>query len=141
MFSTELSAILKHCPTRWLSLLHCVDRYIQQLSGLISYFLSCNEQSSKVIFITSRLQHPLTKPILLLLSYILPSMDQFSKLFQASTENTTCELYIEMNQLVKIYAGNLLKPDIIIAAGDNLSLLSLELQDQLPDEIDESPNL
>ena len=33
-FSSEPSTILKHCTTRWLSLICCVDR---------SYFLSCDE--------------------------------------------------------------------------------------------------
>ena len=38
--------ILKHSPTRWLSLLRCVRRYIQQYSGLKSYFLTCGQQLS-----------------------------------------------------------------------------------------------
>ena len=46
LFTSEPSTVLKHCPTRWLSLLHCVERYITQLGGLISYFLSCDEQDN-----------------------------------------------------------------------------------------------
>ena len=42
-FSTEPRVILKHCPTRWLSLLRCVDQYIRQSDGVKSYFLSCDE--------------------------------------------------------------------------------------------------
>ena len=75
-----------------LSLLRRVDRYLQQLDGLISYFLSPDEQDDptiKVYSITQRLQNPLTKPILLFLSFILPSMDRFNRVFQKSTENTT----------------------------------------------------
>ena len=34
LFTSEPGAILKHCPTCWLSLLHCVDRYLTQLDGL-----------------------------------------------------------------------------------------------------------
>ena len=34
LFTTEPEEILKHCPTRWLSLLRCVNRYIQQYDGL-----------------------------------------------------------------------------------------------------------
>ena len=34
LFTTEPDTILKHCPTRWLSLLICVDRYLIQLDGL-----------------------------------------------------------------------------------------------------------
>lgn len=54
-YDTEPKVILKHCPTRWLSLLRCVERYLHQVDGLISYFLSCEEQSAKVISITERL--------------------------------------------------------------------------------------
>ena len=96
LFTSEPDAILKHCPTRWLSLLRCVGRYLAQYQGLKSYFLSCREQSAKVVSITKRLENPLTKPLLHFLAYILPSMDRFNRLFQKSTENTTCELYLEM---------------------------------------------
>ena len=51
--SSEPKAILKHCPTCWLSLLCCVGRYLHQYEGLKSYFLLCSEQSAKVISITT----------------------------------------------------------------------------------------
>ena len=35
LFSTEPDIILKHCPTRWLSLLRCVGRYLKQLEGTV----------------------------------------------------------------------------------------------------------
>ena len=34
LFTTEPEVILKHCTTRWLSLLRCVGRYLDQLEGL-----------------------------------------------------------------------------------------------------------
>ena len=51
---------MKHCPTRWLNLLRCIDKYLKQLQGLNSYFCTCSKQSSKVISITTRLQHTFT---------------------------------------------------------------------------------
>ena len=135
LFTSEPQTILKHCPTRWLSLLRCVGRYLAQLDGLKSYFLSCGEaETAKVKSILEWLEHPLTKPLLLFLSYILPSMDRFYQLFQKSTENTTCQLYTEMSRLVRLYASNLLKPEAIVAVGDNLSSLSLASTDQLSNE-------
>ena len=134
LFTSEPKTILKHCPTRWLSLLRCVGRYIEQLEGLKSYFLSCDEQSPKVISITERLENPLVVPILHFLAYILPKMDTFSRLFQKSIENTTCELYSEMNRLVRLYAGNVLKTEVILAAGDNLKDLKLDRDSQVSDE-------
>ena len=122
LFTTEPQTILKHRITRWLSLLRCVGHFIDQFDELKSYFLSCGEaETSKVVSIIERLENPLTKPLLLFLSYILPSMDRFNRLFQKSTENTTCQLYSEMSRLARLYASNLLKTETIIAAGDDLT--------------------
>lgn len=137
LFTSEPEAILKHSPTRWLSLLRCVEQYIKQIDGLISYYLSLDEQddpNSKVVSITQRLQNPLTKPILLFLSYVLPSMDRFNRTFQKSTENTTCMLYTETSRLLKLYAANLLKSETILEAAENLKHLSLDRRGQLTDE-------
>ena len=135
MFTSEPGVILKQCPTRWLSLLRCVDRYLKQIDGLVSYFLSCREQTAKVISITERLQNPFTKPILYFLMYVLPCMDRFNRLFQKSSENTTCELYTEMNRLVRLYAANILTNEAILEATDNLRLLNFDDTNQLaPDE-------
>ena len=61
-------------------------------------------------------------------------MNRFSCTFQRSNENTTCELYIEMSRLVRLYAANVLKPEAVIRATGNLSQLSLSEDDQLNDE-------
>ena len=129
LFTSEPTTILKHCTTRWLSLLRCVNRYLAQLEGL----LSCDEaETSKVESILDKFQHPLTKPILLFLYFILPTMDRFNCLFQKSNENTS---YSEMSRLVHLYASNLLKGEAITAVGDNLTLLSFSRNKQLEDEI------
>ena len=60
-------------------------------------------------------------------------MDKFNRLFQKSTQNTTCQLYTEMSRLVRLYASNLLKPECIVAVGDDLSQLTLATQNQLAD--------
>ena len=61
-------------------------------------------------------------------------MERFNKLFQKSSENTTCQLYSEMSKLVRLYASNLLKIESITAVGDNLKQLSFSSSDQLADE-------
>ena len=61
-------------------------------------------------------------------------MDHFNRLFQKSTENTTCELYVEMSRLVRLCAGNLLKREVILAAGDKLKELKLDSSSQVLDE-------
>ncbi len=94
--------------------------------GVVSYFWSCSEaETSKVVSILQRLENPLTKPLLHFLCFILPSMDKFNRLFQKSTQNTTCHLYMEMSRLVRLYASNVLKPESITAVGEDLYKLSL----------------
>ena len=66
---------------------------ISQYDGLKSYFLSCDEQSAKVGSISERLENPVTRPLLLFLSFILPSIDRFNRVFQKSTENTICQIF------------------------------------------------
>ena len=61
-------------------------------------------------------------------------MDRFNRLFQKSTENTTCELYQEMNRFVKLYAANLLKKEALLEASDNLRLLNFDSSNQLSNE-------
>ena len=61
-------------------------------------------------------------------------MDRFNRIFQKSTENTTCELYDEMNRLVRLYAAKILAKDTILDAGDDFKLLKFEKENQLSDE-------
>ncbi len=97
-----------------------------KFDGLMSYFRSCSEaETSKVVSILQWLENPLTKPLLHFLCFILPSMDKFNRLFQKSTQNTTCHLYMEMSRLVRLYASNVLKPESITAVGEDLYKLSL----------------
>lgn len=57
-------------------------------NAILSLF--CDEQ---IICITGRLQKP---------THVLPSMDRFNRLFQKSSVNPTCELYVETSRLVAI---------------------------------------
>ena len=102
LFSSEPDVILKHCPTRWLSLLHCINCYLSQYYCLKLYFLSCDDKTA-IRSIISRLENPLTRPFLFFLSFILPAMDNFNKVFQKSAENTTSQLYSGMSRFVKVY--------------------------------------
>lgn len=80
---------------------------------------------AKVQNIFARLDNLLTKFLLHFISCILPSIDQFDWLFQKSTQNTTPQLYDEMNQLVRVYASNFLTADTILKAGAYLKLMHL----------------
>ena len=118
LFTTEPEVILKHCTTRWLR----------------SFFRSSDENASKVTHILERLENPLLKPLLFFLQYILTPMDKFNRVFQKSTENTTCELYTEVCRLTRLYAANVLKAETITSVGNNLHQLSFEHEGQLDDD-------
>ena len=53
-------------------------------------------------------------------------MDNFNKVFQKSTENTTSQLYSEMSRLVRVYASNLLTREAILSVGEDIQNLDLE---------------
>ena len=61
--------ILKHCPTRWLSLEKVCNRTLNQYAALLSYFMSHPEveKAGRVKRIFDRLKEPITKLTLLFL--------------------------------------------------------------------------
>ena len=61
-------------------------------------------------------------------------MNHFSRMFQKSTENTTCELYGEVCRLTKLYCKNLLTAEAILAADENLTLLNIDRDSQVSKE-------
>ena len=42
IFSSEPQSIVKHCPTRWLGLLRCVNRSITQFEGSLDHVVKLN---------------------------------------------------------------------------------------------------
>ena len=83
MFTTEPDA---HCPTRWISILRCIKRYLKQFDGLRSFFMSCEEaETAKAQSIVARLWQFTGQPLLHFLPFILSSIDHFNRLFHSST--------------------------------------------------------
>ncbi|XP_077423442.1 zinc finger protein 862-like isoform X2 [Vanacampus margaritifer] len=100
--NSEQEKILKHCPTRWLSLQKVVERTLSQYEALKSYFASHAdvERAGKVKSIHDRLQDPVTLLTLHFLSFILPQINQFNIVFQ--TEACMIgDLLPEMERLLK----------------------------------------
>ena len=103
-----------------------IRRYLDLFDGLLSYFRSCDDQTTKVVSSTGRLENTLTKPILHFLNHVLPSMDRFNRSFQKSNENTTCELYTDTVRLTKIYAVNFFTEEAVRKAGDKIHLVDMD---------------
>lgn len=83
---TDAAKVLKHCPTRWLSLHRCVQRMLQQWPALKSYFSSHNdvERPGRVARCASALNDPLLELIFHFLNFILPPLMEFNTTFQVS---------------------------------------------------------
>ncbi|XP_077581558.1 zinc finger BED domain-containing protein 5-like [Stigmatopora nigra] len=81
---TDQERILKHCPTRWLSLGKVVKRVLNQYDALKSYFTSHDdvEKPGKVKTISNRLNDPMTELVLHFLNFIIPHLDAFNTIFQ-----------------------------------------------------------
>ena len=101
---TDEQRILKHCPTRWLSLEKVVTRTLSQLKALRSYFASHDEveKPGKVRSIYKRLHDPLTELVLRFLKFILPQMNSFNTLFQ-SDQCIIGDLLPEMDRLLRAF--------------------------------------
>ena len=94
--------ILKHCPTRWLSLHKVVDRVLNQYAALSSYFESHDdvEKSGRVRNIHEFLKSPLTQLTMRFLHFVLQLLNEFNKLFQTD-ESQIGGMMEEMDRLLK----------------------------------------
>lgn len=83
----QYAAMLKHSPTRWLSMTPCITRLLKNFNPLKAYFTDHPESVKKGNIRTIRkiLEDEKTKPLLLFLQDVLPSIDRYNKVFQVST--------------------------------------------------------
>lgn len=125
---TDNEQILKHCPTRWLSLGKVVKRTLSQFVALKSYFASHKdvEKTGKVKAINARLQDPLTLLTLHFLDFILPQINQFNVLFQ--TEDCMIgDLLPEMERLLGKLLAKFVRMENVKSA---TSLCKVEYKDR-----------
>ncbi len=104
IFKVEEQQILKHCPTRWLSLEKVVIRTLSQLKALKSYFASHTdvEKPGKVKSIHDRLHDPLTELVLNFLKFVLPQVNKFNTIFQ-SDRCVIGDLLPEMDRVLRAF--------------------------------------
>mgnify|MGYP001793634935 FL=1 len=81
----EQKKLLKHSPTRWLSMHRCLTPLLEQYEAVKSYFASHKEaekRRSKVGQIHSTLQDPSTLPWLQFICHVLAKFGKFNSTFQ-----------------------------------------------------------
>ena len=102
--------ILKHCPTRWLSLEKVVNRTLSHLPALKSYFASHKdvEKTGKVKSIHDKLHDLLISLILNFLAFIVHHINKFNVIFQ--TEQCMIgDLLPEMDRLLRTFTVKLVQ--------------------------------
>uniref|UniRef100_H3AIF5 HAT C-terminal dimerisation domain-containing protein n=1 Tax=Latimeria chalumnae TaxID=7897 RepID=H3AIF5_LATCH len=130
--------LLELCSNRWLSLLDCVDRILNQYDALLSYFQSSDESDRLATAERSchQLEDPSTKCYFLFLQAALPLFTNFNH-FQSNSPILPA-LYPEVQQLLKAIMGQHIAPQALTPLHD------YELQDfdhqeelnfKLPDSI------
>ena len=82
-----LLRVLKHCTTRWLSLLHCLDRLLEQWPALHMYFdrqAECEPRNDRVQCVANFLRSTEMKLICIFVTSALRPLNKFNTLFQTN---------------------------------------------------------
>ena len=128
--------LLKHCQTRWLSLLRCVNRTLQQWPALQSYFTShCDvERAGRVKRIEKLLCNPEVKLYFYFAKFLLKPLADFNIIFQTEGPKVL-SLYPEMVRLIKkVLSFFLSTTRIKDASGDLRKLVFKGAVHQLSDD-------
>ena len=81
----DYTSILRHTPTRWLSLKPCIERLLRFWDPICAYFRD-HSDVGKVKSIRKILNDPSTKPILLFLIDVLTPINAYNQLLQVCNE-------------------------------------------------------
>ncbi|XP_061838153.1 zinc finger protein 862-like isoform X1 [Nerophis lumbriciformis] len=130
---SETLKILRYCATRWLSLLTCINRVLNQWDALQAYFVSHDdvEKPCKVKMLAKHLTSKKTKFFFLFLSQALKPLAEFNVMFQAEGVMVH-RLHREMTSLVRRIMGRFLPASLIA----DVPLKDIKFKDaslQLPD--------
>ncbi|KAL6476210.1 hypothetical protein MHYP_G00147090 [Metynnis hypsauchen] len=107
--------LLRYCSTRWLSLLTCIQRVLNQWDALQAYFNSHEEveRSAKVRDLASHLRDPVVKTYFMFLSSALKPLSDFNIAFQSEGVQIH-RLEEEMCRLIKRILGCLIPARAIV---------------------------
>lgn len=121
----EWAELLRHCPTRWLSLVPATERILKQFEPLKSYFLSHNLPPK---YLEKFFNDPLAEAYLSFILYIGTLLNKTIALFEADTVLVTSFTSIVEDTL------NVLKESVEQKFFGNLTMTVLRKSDEL-DEV------
>ena len=90
----DYTSILRHTPTRWLSLKPCIERLLRFWDPICAYFRD-HSDVGKVKSIRKILNDPSTKPILLFLIDVLTPINAYNQLLQVCNESWPWDCFRE----------------------------------------------
>uniref|UniRef100_A0A1A8NSA0 Connexin 27.5 n=1 Tax=Nothobranchius rachovii TaxID=451742 RepID=A0A1A8NSA0_9TELE len=107
--------LLRYCSTRWLSLLTCVQRVLNQWDALQAYFNSHEEveRSAKIHDLASHLRDPVMKIYFMFLTAALKPLSDFNIAFQSEGVQIH-RLEEEMCRLIRRILGYLIPARAIV---------------------------
>lgn len=121
----EYRAMVKHVSTRWLSLEAAVERVLQQLPSLRSYFASQTNRLPKVKSLDQTLNSHTTEPYLLFYSHALQAFKEFNLLLQRQ-DSLICILAEECKRFLNKLAAKFIKAKPIAEKGG----LEVDVEDE-----------
>ena len=128
--------VLKHSTTRWLSLLHCLKRLLDQRPALHSYFDRQAEEEpndGRVQRVATLLKSFEVKLICRFALFALQPIKTFTAVFQT---HASCigSIQDDTLSLLRGYLANFIKPEVITAASDITTINYHDRNNQLSND-------
>ena len=112
--------VLKHCTTRWLSLLHCLDHLLEQWPAHYAYFDHQDEiepSNSRVQRVATSLRSVEAKLVCTFVASVLRPMNKFNTVFQTNASRIAT-MQQQMLSLLRGYLANFIQAELITCAED-----------------------
>lgn len=133
LLDVEEHKILRPCFTRWLAMLQCVNRLLEQWAALTEYFDNIEVKEGaleSVQRIKATLHSSSAKLYFLFLQAVLPRFEKFNLLFQQERPYLH-KLYSEICVLLRQTIASFIQFSVIQKS--DLTSVDLQQQNQLPD--------
>ena len=131
--NTSYKEVVLHSSTCWLSLEQAVSRILELYVSLVSYFRSTSESQARFARLEEKFSNPITEVYLLFYQSVFPLFTRFNKLLQRD-DPVTYLLYSQMTTFFKRLMTRFIKPEVIVAAGEDITNIShCESSSQLED--------
>ena len=110
--------IVKHCPTRWLSLERAVKRLLLLWPALRAYFDREKTTNARASWVADSLMSPETKVWFHFVAFALKPLNAFNTTLQTSSSKIGT-MQRDMCQLLRTFLSNFIRPECLTTVTDN----------------------